>query len=726
MKPKTTHTNRQIPRLATATAMGIETLQRMKTRLTLLKLTILLCLTFATTAVFGQVINWTNTTLTGLGADIGNRTNWDNNPTGPVTGTTGTFSGTLTGPMNLTTSTGIIPGGANIGGSFGAQGFSFHLTPGQTSPVTLVSTVASALSIGFNSVTIDSGAGPLILGDGTLNDLDFTMRPTGPFNHEFFNNSTSTAVIGSSVTWQAGGGAAYTIIIDGLGTPGDGTGNWAITNIFGTHNGLTMNLDFLTSGTVTWNAPVAGPVVGGTVSGISSPVVVNFGCVLILKTNNLLSTQEIDHNSGAPSAIVYDGGSPLTLSGLIGGAAPSFSIDVRSGSLRLSGANIFTGDITNSGGELIAGSAENVGVSGPLGVGGVIHFFGGALGWSAANTFDYSSRFDTTTAGQAYNFDTGGQNVTLASSLGISGATLTKSGNGILTLAGTSAYGGLTTVTFGKVVFQGQKTGVGNVSVSDGAGVAFTDTGTQATPGTLTLGSVSGATLGFYNIHNTATAPVKASTLSTAGTLTVNINTGTFTVGSKYPLLTWTTGSSPTLQLGVLNGYTGFVTNDTATSVSLVITGTSYSWTGNSSGAWDLTTANNWQRNGGPVVFGNGIPTLFDDSAISGNLNVTIAAAVSPSALTVNNNTNRYQINSSAGNGITGGTGLTKNGTNALSLVGGANTYTGVTTLSGGTVNVSTLANGGLASDIGAANNNATNLVLDGGTLQYTNGTVAD
>ena len=53
---------------------------------------------------------------------------------------------------------------------------------------------------------------------------------------------------------------------------------------------------------------------------------------------------------------------------------------------------------------------------------------------------------------------------------------------------------------------------------------------------------------------------------------------------------------------------------------------------------------------------------------------------------------------------------------------GGANAYTGVTTISGGTLSVGTLANGGSASDIGAASSSATNLVLNGGTLQYTGG----
>ncbi|HXJ73435.1 MAG TPA: autotransporter-associated beta strand repeat-containing protein, partial [Candidatus Dormibacteraeota bacterium] len=51
-----------------------------------------------------------------------------------------------------------------------------------------------------------------------------------------------------------------------------------------------------------------------------------------------------------------------------------------------------------------------------------------------------------------------------------------------------------------------------------------------------------------------------------------------------------------------------------------------------------------------------------------------------------------------------------------------ANAHTGGTTLSGGLLSVGTLASGGSASDIGASSSSAGNLVLNGGTLQYTGG----
>ena len=69
------------------------------------------------------------------------------------------------------------------------------------------------------------------------------------------------------------------------------------------------------------------------------------------------------------------------------------------------------------------------------------------------------------------------------------------------------------------------------------------------------------------------------------------------------------------------------------------------------------------------------------------------------------------------GNGTTS---LAKTGTGTWAL-SGANTYTGTTTVFAGTLAVTSLANGGTASAVGASSNAAANLeILLGGTLKYT------
>jgi autotransporter-associated beta strand protein len=66
---------------------------------------------------------------------------------------------------------------------------------------------------------------------------------------------------------------------------------------------------------------------------------------------------------------------------------------------------------------------------------------------------------------------------------------------------------------------------------------------------------------------------------------------------------------------------------------------------------------------------------------------------------------------------------LVRNGASGIVYLTGSNTYTGPTILSGGAVlGVTNLANGGVASGIGASSSESANLVFNGGTLLYTGG----
>src|SRR5690606_36020087 len=70
--------------------------------------------------------------------------------------------------------------------------------------------------------------------------------------------------------------------------------------------------------------------------------------------------------------------------------------------------------------------------------------------------------------------------------------------------------------------------------------------------------------------------------------------------------------------------------------------------------------------------------------------------------------------------------GLTKSGAGTLTLTNANNSYTGVTTVNGGTLAVAALADGGVNSSIGASNSDSANLILsNGGTLAYTGGATA-
>ncbi|UPG96623.1 autotransporter-associated beta strand repeat-containing protein [Luteibacter aegosomatissinici] len=68
---------------------------------------------------------------------------------------------------------------------------------------------------------------------------------------------------------------------------------------------------------------------------------------------------------------------------------------------------------------------------------------------------------------------------------------------------------------------------------------------------------------------------------------------------------------------------------------------------------------------------------------------------------------------------ITGNGNIVKTTGSVQYLAGTASTYVGTTTVNAGTLSVQSLANGGVASSLGAASSAAANIVLNGGTLQY-------
>jgi fibronectin-binding autotransporter adhesin len=110
-----------------------------------------------------------------------------------------------------------------------------------------------------------------------------------------------------------------------------------------------------------------------------------------------------------------------------------------------------------------------------------------------------------------------------------------------------------------------------------------------------------------------------------------------------------------------------------------------------------------------------GSSTLRDVSGnISLNINRNIGVASTATA-TFDDNGNLFTIN-----GVINGSGaVAKTGAGTTTFANTANSYAGKTTISTGTLNVSKLANGGSNSSIGSSSNAATNLVINGATLQY-------
>ncbi len=693
-------TSHQVPQ----TAGFRSALQCLKPRLALLKLGVALCGVLATTAAFGQTIRpWNGGD--GTGTLIGYASNWSGTLpviTGTGGGDIGQWSGIVPGNLTLTYDGGLASG-------FGNSGVSFSMVPPQTGSVNISSPLASSPNLAILSISNDTANASFSLGNTSANILNLIWRP-GNANqlHDFINNSASPSIIYPNVRVQSGGGVQHVLLFSG-------TGDWRVTNNLITANNAGTLIQKTGPGTLYWGGPSLPGALGN--STINSPITIAGGTVVLLH-NTVLSASGVG-SSGSQNIVnngtlfKYDAPSlAQTLTGVISGSG---NLEVANGTLTLSGANTYTGGTTLSGGTLILNRVENEGLNGPLGVAGTISFAGGTLQFSVNNTFDYSPRFSAA-ASQAYRFDTGGQNVTLTNALTSSGATLAKLGSGTLTLSGANTYSGLTTVSAGKLVLQGSASS-GDITVANSAALGVT-AGTTITPTTLTVGTSSSAALEFNNVNSTTTALLAAGTVSAGGPITINVNSGSFAVGQSYPLFSWSSGSAPAVTLGSLTGAGGNLTTN-ANSIRLNITSLAYVWKGNTDGSWDTTTANNWMVNGVQQLWANGNTALFDDS-VTGETNVVLNAPISPLSVTVNSSTKIYGITSSGANLIGGSGPLTKSGSSTLTLAGGVNNYSGATTVNGGVLSVGVLANGGAASDIGAASSSAAGLVLNGGTLQYT------
>ncbi len=269
---------------------------------------------------------------------------------------------------------------------------------------------------------------------------------------------------------------------------------------------------------------------------------------------------------GAGVFQVDTGASVLTLSGVIDGSG--VLTKTGSGTLKLSNiANTYNGGTDIGDGVLALGSSGALGTSFP------IRFLGGTLQFSAANTADYSGSFSTANY-QVYNFDTNGQNVTLASPLSSTGGSLTKFGAGKLTLAAVNTYGYGTEVNGGTLAVTvdgalGASTGL--LRVLNGAIVDLGTTNQTVDAVTLLLGGkITGSgtlTAASFDISVDATpltistplaGPFAILTKSETGTLTLaGANTyggGTTVSGGKLNFSGGGTLGAPTGTLTVMNG----------------------------------------------------------------------------------------------------------------------------------------------------------------------------
>jgi autotransporter-associated beta strand protein len=297
---------------------------------------------------------------------------------------------------------------------------------------------------------------------------------------------------------------------------------------------------------------------------------------------------------------------------------------------------------------------------------------------------------------------------------------LVKVGTGTLTLSGVNKYTGDTVIDAGTLAISSALTGstaTGVLTVNDGGTLLVSVSSTnQLTPSSLTVGSSTGATLAFANVTNTTLAPLNPTNLVINGTATINVDSFANAALGTYPLVTNYTGG--TVVLGTLPPYVSAHLDTANNQISLVVDSITPLFWAVGNGSWD-TTSFNWQTNGVASHYADGGPVIFDDTATgTGTILVTnTPSAVSPASVTVNVTNKNYAI---YGLAIAGNGALTKNGNGTLTLAN-TNTYSGGTTINGGTLQLSGSGTMGATNAGVTVSSGTVNL----GGLSLTNGAVA-
>ena len=355
---------------------------------------------------------------------------------------------------------------------------------------------------------------------------------------------------------------------------------------------------------------------------------------------------------------------------------------------------------------------------------GTVNFNGGTLRARANSASFVTGVSGFLQAGGAV-IDSQGFDVTISSTLADgAGGGLTKIGSGSATLSGANTYVGSTIVSAGKLIEGTASLVTTPVTVANtaGYGVSLANTNGQVSHNTVTLsGPANSLNFVLGGFGNPTVAPLNVtSTFSVNGTTTVNISDTLPQVG-PIPLVSFVsrtgTGSFVlgTLPAGVAATLRTNTVDYANPTIELVISSTALiRWSGLvAGGVWDLNTTTNWTDylSALSAKFTTGAAVFFDDVA-TGTTTANLGVAVSPGSLTVTNDNLAYTITGSGS--INGATGLTKQGTNSLTI-STTNSYSGLTTISGGTLSITKLANAGQPSAIGTASS----FVLDGGTLSY-------
>ncbi len=441
-----------------------------------------------------------------------------------------------------------------------------------------------------------------------------------------------------------------------------------------------------------------------------------------------------DVNGAEGNFNMNDGNSTVTAGGINDGQTAGV---INGGILTKTGAGTFlmAGTNTYTGGTVISGGALSIGADANLGnaAGGITFSNGATL--KTTGTFNSTAR--------AIVLNAGGGTLNLTPSLTLTGAI--SGGGGLSTggsdlilnrAAGNNAIGTININSNRVFVFTGLNNINGStINVANGATLDFAFGSSSPTN---TMVFASGACLA--NRSGTLTVSTANLTFPSTGTMIFNnddLATTAIVVNGNYPTLTGNLdiqvgGGNATVGTTTLNGIVagGFGINKTSTGILTLAglntyTGTTTVTAGTLKAGVATTGANGAFGNASAVTMASASGAILDITGFNNTIgsltggNATEHITLGAATLTIgSNNTSPAAF----GGNIAGTGALTKIGTGTLTL-SGLNTYTGITTISNGTVSINTLQNvSGGASSLGAPTSvaNGTISIAGTGILQYT------
>jgi autotransporter-associated beta strand protein len=654
------------------------------------------------------------------------QTNLTNGSTGGLT-KSGAGTLTLSAASNAYTGATNVNGGTMVisGGYSGTSNFTVNNSATLTVTGTLTSTAASAvMTVGNRSgngiLNVNSG-GTVTLNPGSGNTgLQISASANGSDTGNGTVNVAGTLSTNGDMILGLGGTQTSTLNINSGGIVNEGT----------------ATLRFLMLGSFDEANGVVNLATGGTLN-------LSFNSRITFSTNNGGGTSVFNQNGG--NVTVWSGNGTGTT-----GSAGNGIVDMQGGTTVTNANNTYN----LNGGTLLVTEV----ISGGTTATRTFNFNGGTLkAFSNANSATFFSLGTGNARANVRNggaiIDTNSFNETIVSPLlhsNVSGdnATdggLTKNGTGTLTVSGANTYTGGTTVNAGTLTVGtggtlGATTGalaVNNPNTGAGTAVILN----LATAVDTTVGSLSGTKATPSSGTNTSTINNGGSgrnftvNQTTAGTFDgVIAGAGNFTLGSSSTNVLTLTGANTytgitTISGGILStGTTGVLANggtpssigqSTNVAASLVLDGGTLQYA--DTGAAESTDRLFTLTNLGGTLDASGTNAITFAGNGSGAANAIAYSGSGTRTLTLtgtNTGTNVFApvLADSGANA----TSLTKSLAGKWQLTGGAgNTYTGLTTVSGGTLELNKSVGNAIAGPASGVKNSAANILVNGGTLNW-------